>query len=277
MKNIILLFFLILLCQSLFAQTIKGKIIDSAGKALVYANVGIPLKNKGTISNIEGEFNLIIDKSNYEDTIFLSMLGYETYQVPIRNILNSNSPILIQLKAITYIIDEVVIKPLKYNYKEFGNKFQNRSRLAGFVSNKLGNEIGVVMKNNKKGIINFVSFIIGRCTYDTLFLRLNIYNFEKEKVLNSIMKRPYYINISKNEINDNEGKIKLDLSELNLKVSGNFLVCFETVINYDEPDGFLFCDGIYSNSPTYSRETSFGKWYKGLFNVSINSTVKYEK
>ena len=89
--------------------------------------------------------------------------------------------------------------------------------------------------------------------------------------------KPYYIKISKEKITNTDGIIKLDLSNYNLKVKGKFLVTLETVKTYSEPDGFYFCDGIFSTSPTFSRETSFGIWDKGIFNIAVYSTVQYEK
>ena len=204
MKNIKFLLVIILLFQNLFAQTITGKTVDSTGKAVAYVNIGIHLKNIGTVSDFKGEFVLDISRSNINDTVLFSMLGYKTSGIPVKELLKDNSLKLIKLKSVSYKIDEVIIMPKKYKFKTFGNTFNDKNRRAGHKFDKLGNEIGVLMKNKKLGIINSVNFNIAKCIYDTLFLRVNIYNFEKDSILNNIMKKPYYLNISIDEIDKNE-------------------------------------------------------------------------
>ncbi len=277
MRFLKIIFIFIFLGNYVYGQNITGKTTDANGKTLPFVNIGIPLKNIGTISDADGFFSLRINKNNINDTLYFSMLGYKTSAVPIKKILNNNLSVTIKLKQITYKIGKVIVNPKKYRFKTFGNTFNDKNRMAGYRINKLGNEIGVLMKNNKAGIIGSVAFNIAECSYDTLFLRLNIYEFKDKQIGQNILKQPYYIKLSKEEIDKSDGAVKLDLNDLHLKINGNFLVSLETVITYSEPDGFYFCDGIFSTATTYSRETSFGKWYKGIFYPAINATVKYEK
>ncbi len=277
MKKTILIYVFILVSFKIFGQTITGKTVTLNGKIVPFVNIGIPLKNIGTVSADNGKFILQINKSEeFNDTVYFSILGFKTLCITVKQLLK-NSLNIINLEPITYQLDTVTVKPKNCYFKTFGNTFNDKDRLAGYRINELGNEIGILMRNKKTGIISSVGFNIAKCTYDTLFLRLNIYKFRKKQIAENILKKPYYIKISKNKIAETGGNIKINLDQLNIKVNGKFLVAIETIMTYSEPDGFYFCDGIFSTSTAYSRETSFGKWDKGIFNPSIRATVRYEK
>lgn len=259
------------------AQTITGKITDTQNKKLEYVNIGIPLKNIGTVSDNNGNFNLKIDKNNLQDTMYFSILGYEKKCIPVNQLIENKNNI-INLKETAYKISEVKISGNKFKSKKLGNDFRNPNRLSGFGYAKLGYEIGVVMKNKKEGFVENVGINIASCPHDTLFLRLNIYNFENKKITTQILKKPFYIELNQEEIVSKKGIIKINLRDYNLQVKSKFFVSVEIIKDYPNQEAFLFCDGVFSFSPTYTRMTSHGGWEKEpAFNIGINSTVIYKK
>ena len=78
--------------------TISGKIIDKlSNETIPYANVFIPLLDRGTISNNEGVFSLSGIESRI-CTLYVSYIGYETHKEPIYFSNNKESHIEIVLK-----------------------------------------------------------------------------------------------------------------------------------------------------------------------------------
>lgn len=79
----------------------KGRVIDREEKdVLPYTNISILTKNIGTISNIDGDFELKIPESMQLDTVAFSCLGYLQYRLPIADIINMSYIIRLQPKTI---------------------------------------------------------------------------------------------------------------------------------------------------------------------------------
>ncbi|MCF6184281.1 MAG: carboxypeptidase-like regulatory domain-containing protein [Bacteroidales bacterium] len=108
------LFFIILLLFSsqIFGQqtiTIKGKLTDKkTNKKIAFASVGIKNSNIGTISNIDGYFELSFTQKNNYDTIFFSHLNYQ-YTAKKTSYFKDDSIYNIYLTPENYKLEEVVV------------------------------------------------------------------------------------------------------------------------------------------------------------------------
>lgn len=97
---------------SLVAQDSKriiGKVIDEAsGEPLAFAHVGIFNSSYGTVSNIEGDFNLIVPAKYNQEKLSASYLGYELKSIPVSSI-DSGADLIIKLKSTVTQLPELVI------------------------------------------------------------------------------------------------------------------------------------------------------------------------
>ncbi len=100
---------LVMMSQIVFAQNnIKGKVIDmSNDKALSFANVYLPELNKGTLTDENGEFELL-NLPTGEFKIQFSFIGYKTIIKTI-NISNSENVLNIQMEQTILQAEEVVV------------------------------------------------------------------------------------------------------------------------------------------------------------------------
>lgn len=86
----------------------KGRIIgNDTKKPLVFADVSVINSNISTITNKEGEFTLKVPKSLSGNSVKVSFLGYETQEVPLRNLKGENNTIT--LNVITTQLSQVNI------------------------------------------------------------------------------------------------------------------------------------------------------------------------
>ena len=119
---------------SIYSQAlIKGKITSSKGENLEGASVYLNNTTIGTITNSKGEFQLKINKGNYN--LVVSFLGYKTKQLSI----NTNTPIgflNLKMNSDTNLLDEVVLRKTKYdadwkyNLSRFKQAFLGKTLLA---------------------------------------------------------------------------------------------------------------------------------------------------
>lgn len=88
---------------------INGLIRDWETKeAIPYANVSITNTTRGTAADKNGEFNLLINRSDLKESLKISSIGFLSKALPIDS-LNGNTKILIELKSDIKLLNAVQI------------------------------------------------------------------------------------------------------------------------------------------------------------------------
>jgi len=112
MKRVILINLLLFAFLTLYGQTniiIEGRIIDKeSGDAVSFAHIGLCKRAIGTVSNMNGEFELKVPPYYLKDSICISAIGYKTFINLVEN-LKDIDPLEIELPPETSILQEVVI------------------------------------------------------------------------------------------------------------------------------------------------------------------------
>lgn len=89
--------------------TLSGRIIDNeTDEPLIYATIGILGKPIGTVSNSNGEFDFHIPVAYLNDTVSVSMLGYQNFAVPLNQI-GDRANFIVRMEKGTILLKEVVI------------------------------------------------------------------------------------------------------------------------------------------------------------------------
>ena len=90
---------------------LSGKIIDLETNAPIpYASVSLWKKPIGTVSNLDGEFDLKVPVERYNDTLAFSCLGYQKYLLPIPDFEFEKNNIFMQPVSIR--IKEIKVKAI---------------------------------------------------------------------------------------------------------------------------------------------------------------------
>jgi len=106
MNHSVWIVFFIFISQQVYSQGIKGKITNTSGTPVPYANIYIDSLKKGTTSNIEGEYELKLSAGTYKITY--QYLGYKTQKLSI-TIGKSFTKQDITLEKQQYEIPEVIV------------------------------------------------------------------------------------------------------------------------------------------------------------------------
>ena len=152
-KNCLLLWALILCSLQLNAQSnrLSGTIIDAETKEPIpYASVYLKKSGYGSITDSAGNFHFLIPE-NTADTLNVSYIGYELFNLPIHLPLTENN-LSIQLKR-QGLKNEVVIKAKTisrglYLWRKIMSKkdFYNRYKLDNF-GYEAYNKLEIDLKN----------------------------------------------------------------------------------------------------------------------------------
>jgi len=176
------LFYLAMLFPITVLGQIKltGKVIDAVTKQPIpYANLESFKYKAGTQSNQEGIFVLDLVQAKSSDTIKVSCVGYQDI---LTTQLQNSHALTYELKPISIVLKEVLIKKGKSIIKEIGfvEDSGNKSSFFSHLMQRAGAQYAMLMKNNEdqKGYLKKIFFFIGNEGYDAPF-RIRIYeNFK---------------------------------------------------------------------------------------------------
>jgi len=142
-KNFFYLLIAMLIPFQLFAQsyTVKGTVLSDAGESVIGANVLIKGSSHGTITDLEGRYNLQVP--NEKSVLVFSSIGYTTQEIKIGN----RKIIDVIFKENTELLDEVVV---------VGYGIQKKATITGAVSSVKGDEL------KASGLMNVTNSFAGR-------------------------------------------------------------------------------------------------------------------
>jgi len=256
------------------AQTfVIGQVVDAAIKEpLPYVNIGLLNKNIGTVSDETGYFELEVNtEQNSRDTLRFSMIGFETKSYTLNDFINQNE-IEVYLTEKSTALDEVILSSKRKNYqtKILGNKTTSKALYAAFTSNKLGNEMGFIVRARKHPmILKKFNISLVENDYGPIKFRLNIYD-----VLNGLPNKTLLTDNLFIETEESSGIVSLDLTPYEIIIDQDFFIAIEWI--EDLGPGKLYFSGGFFGAPLFAREVSQGTWEKiGTASVGMNVEVRY--
>lgn len=267
----LILFFFIF--NSSFAQY-KGKVVDQkTTKPIEFVNIGIIGKGIGTVTDENGSFSLSIDETYNNDSIRISCLGYQSNTFKVADFKKINQPVFFMVpKSIDLKEVKIKSKPLKTEKR--GAIITNKNVVAGFISNDLGSELGVLIDiKEAPTFLEKFHFSIAKNKYDTLFFRLNVYSVKNNLPDKNILKKNIFVST-----NSKKGVVTVDLKPYSIVLDGDFFISLEWIKNLTEisdlSNSLMFSASILNNK-CYYRKTSQDSWKKVPVSIGFYTTVKY--
>ena len=229
---------ILILVATGFSQEIilKGKITDSNNLALPFVNIGIPMKNTGTVSNENGEYKLKIPSNILEtDTVVFSYIGYKTINKSIADLKNQKA-ISIQMETEENQLEEVVFETKKFKDKKLGrtNKglglmhFNFYTVYEKEIDDRLSKELGMNFKLRKNCRLEKFNFAISQNEFKKLKFRINIYSLTNGEPGDLLISDNIILEIKNEKI----GWKSIDLSPYNIYLKeelGEFLLTIQWV------------------------------------------------
>ncbi|MBQ2289398.1 MAG: carboxypeptidase-like regulatory domain-containing protein [Bacteroidaceae bacterium] len=192
--------FLLLVATSIAAQDIrvKGRIVSEEGTAVEYATIGIPGTKNGTLSGIDGEFELTLPQE-CNDTIVASHVSYGDVKIPVVLYRNCRESLIVTMQPKQ--LQELTV----YDGKRKKARLSNRGmKVAGGVTQwtteKLGYEIGSIINVKRVFEVEELLFSTVLNKIENARLSINIYLMdESESNFSNVMHHPIYVDIPVSE------------------------------------------------------------------------------
>jgi hypothetical protein len=258
--------------QAQSTNRLAGQVLDEATrKPVPYASLGVLHQPVGTVADDQGRFTLELSTTTDADSVRVSLLGYAPLAgrvADLRRQLSQNGGRLLLRPAPTQLA-EVTVRPGQTTRRVLGNSTNSTAVSGGFEANKLGKQLGQGMHLRRPALLEQVSFHVARCTYDSLFYRVNVYQVEKGQPTANLLPEPVYVRVRKDQIKD---RLVVDLSQYNLMVHDDIVVALEMV--RDLGPGALTLSGSLLGGPIYFTEQSTNGWerFRGI-GFGIDATV----
>ena len=269
--------YLLLLCFNIqfgICQVdLVGQVIDAdTEEPLLYVNIGLVNKNIGTVTDEAGYFELEVHENGYaEATLRFSMIGFEPQDFTLQEY-RDQKILTIPLKEKATALDEVVLttKRNKYQTKILGNKTTSQLIYAAFTTNKLGNEMGFLVRGRKNPmILKKFNVSLVENDYGPIRFRLNFYDLKDGLPNETLLNENIIV-----ETDIQSGIVSKDLTPYEIVIDQDFFVAIEWI--EDLGPGKLFFSGGFFGSPLIAREVSQGTWAKvGSASVGMNVEVRY--
>lgn len=259
MKIIFIFLCLAFVDISVAQNKITGVVKQSDSAALSYVNIGIKLKNIGTVTDQNGRFEFVIPQQYFNDTLTFSYVGFEELNIPIRSIFNSPIHVFV-LQPKTNQLTGVIVsgKPLKQ--KTIGTKSHNPF-LSGTAESKDKSDIiefakFIAIHDKVSRIQNANLYLLG-VNIDTATFRVNFYvannGLPGERIIDkNILER----------MSVKKGWLTIDLTKEDIVIDKDFFIGFEFMPEKKLTKYSLNYGGQVGGSYV-TRKSSLGTWEKG--------------
>ena len=157
-----------------------------------------------------------------------------------------------------------------YKTKVLGNKTTSKLIYGTFTTNRLGNEVGIIVRARKsKMLVDEFNVSIVENTYGLVRFRLNFYDIKNGMPNENILKENIII-----ETDIEEGLLTVDLTPYKIEMEEDFFVAMEWIEDLGE--GNLFFSAGFFGTPMVAREVSQGNWKKSAAaSLGMNVKVRY--
>lgn len=189
----LLLFPLCISAQERFS--VKGRIVNEKGEAVEYVQVGIPKRGIGTISSVDGRFEINVPADTLE-------FHHVSYEIGFHPVSGPQEDVLIVLK-------ESELSPAVFIDGDAKEKYLVRagtripSATGGFHFEGgivKGEEFGSVANARKPFLVKDILFSVMANDIPGCVLSINIYRIEGEpEQFSSVLHKPIYLNVAVSE------------------------------------------------------------------------------
>ena len=215
--------------------SVRGKIVDEKGEPVEYVQVGVPERHIGTISTVDGQFEISVPI----DTLEFFHVSYQTARYPV-----------------TGPVDNL---PGKSILKNMGSIVANLHEGEGAI----GGELGSVATAKNPFLIQDIQFTVQSNSIPKCVASINVYRIEgKPETFVNILHKPIYFNI---DTFSSPRNLNIQPDESILLEPGKYFISFQ-IVAVDED---LMRE--FQNTPESERVHAFGPYFAS-FPVYLKSS-----
>lgn len=256
------------------AQTLTGTITaGSAAGPVPYANLGIPGRSVGTVTDEHGRYQLAYTPANLADTVYVSSLGYRPQRVLLRELVAQPNRVLAPV-AVPLSDVRVQAAGLYKRHRTLGCTSDSKTILSRLKAEHLGAEVGMVISlNHKPTKLLSARFNVLYRQPDTLLFRVNAYRLLPDGTPSDEKLLTRNLLVSTASRTNPDEPLTVDLTADQLVVDEDFLLTLEWISGGEVQQvskNLAFSTALgYGKGDLYFRKTSQDSWEKPSLGVAL--------
>jgi CarboxypepD_reg-like domain len=258
----------------------KGIIFDKETNAsLAYVSIGLQNKPIGTISDSNGHYSFHVLQENLDDTVLISIVGYENKQILLKELRTHDSQNIFLTRK-DYVLPAVVVSNRLNKTEIIGRQSSNKLVQISIHNKKsvketIGSEMGIRVKPSHSGsYLKNVNWYFSANNFNYIKIRLNIYAV-KNNMPDTLLSDAQIFTV----IPDfKTGWISLDLLPYNVQVNQEFIITMQWIesrMDKEEPPKTIVPVSISNAKNTYARVASQDIWKRMKYSPSFYVTLVY--
>ncbi len=244
---------------SIGQNKINGVVKQSDSATLPYVNIGIKLKNIGTITNENGRFEFVIPQQYFNDTLTFSYVGFEELNIPVQSIFTSSVHVFVLHPKATQLT-EVIVSGKQLKQKTIGTRSHN-PLLSGTAESKDKTDIIEFAKfidvHDKVSRIQNANLYLLGVNIDTATFRVNFYAANNGLPGDRIIDKNILERMSVKK-----GWLTIDLTDEDIVIDKDFFIGFEFMPE-KKLTKYSLSYGAQVSGSCITRKSSLGTWEKG--------------
>lgn len=261
---------------------LKGLVVDKeTSQPLAYTCVGILNKPLGTVADTTGQFSFEINTENLADTLQISIVGYSTIRVSVKDFMSGNQKTFNLIKKPVQLAEVTIVNSDAASTEIVGRQAVSKAVQISIhnkkdVSATVGSEMGMLYKPNKKSeLLKNFNFYISANNFNYIKFRVNIYNVKNGLPSTLLWNKQIFASID----NFKTGWTSIDLTPYHIQISGEFIITVQWVESRMEkkenPVTIVPVSLSLFSKNCYVRVASQDKWKKMGVNLSNYVTLAY--
>lgn len=225
---------------------VRGRIVDEKGEPVEYVQVGVPERHIGTISTVDGQFEISVPI----DTLEFFHVSYQTARYPVTDPVDNLVIVLHENELPPAVFiggntkEKYLVRPGKSVLKNIG------TIVADLHEEGIGGELGSIATAKKPFLIQDIQFTIKSNRIPKCVASINVYRIEGEpETFVNILHKPIYFNI---DLFDRPQDFDIQPDETILLEPGKYFISFQ-IVAVDED---LMRE--FRNTPESERVQAFG-------------------
>lgn len=256
------------------AQTrLQGQVLDVRGNSISYSQIGINGTNIYKLSDVQGNFDITLPKSQHQKQLTFLAPGYKTVSYPIDSLLTLDK-VIIELKGDVQRVSGTRIKSAKLKTRVKGNKVPPIGAMQLSLS-QTNTSYGISQKvPGKYALLRSISFSVSNDTVLNLTVRPFVYAITDNEI-------DYSRNlILTNKIFNYEvkkGWLTMDLSDMDVEVSDLIVFGVEWIAIDGPPNPVTSMSLTLMSGRNSFERVGLQKLtpYKGFGSFSIKGTFEF--
>ena len=203
--------------------SVRGRIVDEKGEPVEYVQVGVPERHIGTISTVDGQFEISIPI----DTLEFFHVSYQTARYPVTGPVDNVVIVMHdnELPPAVFIggntKEKYLVRPGTRVLKNMG------TIVADLHDGRLGVELGSIATAKKPFLIQDIQFTVQSNRIPKCVASINVYRIEgKPETFTNILHKPIYFNI---DTFSSPQSFNIQPDESILLEPGNYFISFQIV------------------------------------------------